>query len=90
MSFFNDDSASFSGNEPSSGQSDITITDSNTIITTSTSSSSSRPDFSTSIPNQPGFKMDSSAYIFKNDLFTKTLLPIDPTKERQILLQCTT
>ena len=89
MSFFNDDSTSFSGNEPSSGQSDITITDSNTIITTSTSSSS-RPDFSTSISNQPGFKMDSSAYIFKNDLFTKTLLPIDPTKERQILLQCTT
>ena len=86
MSFFNDDSASFSGNEPSSGQSDITITGSNTITTTS----SNKPDFSTSIYNQPDFKIDSSAYIFKNGLFTKTLLPIDPTKERQILLQCIT
>jgi hypothetical protein len=88
MSSFDDHSASASNShthlpftEP-----DITITSSN-IITTS---SSSKTDFSTSIYNQPKYTMDSPAYIFKNRLFTKTLLPIDPTKEREVLIQCNT
>ena len=73
-----DESASASGSQfvPPSNQPDIIITSSNTT------SSSSKPDFSTSIYNQPNYKMDSSSYIFKNGLFTKTLLPIDPSKDR--------
>jgi hypothetical protein len=32
----------------------------------------------------------SDIYIFKNNLFTRALLPIDITKQREILIKCTT
>jgi len=44
--------------------------------------------------NKPEFQLEadtsSSIYIFKYGLFTRTLLPIDPQKEREIIVQCTT
>jgi len=43
--------------------------------------------------NKESFILESieleKAYIFKNQLFIRTLLPIDYSKERQMELQCT-
>jgi len=38
------------------------------------------------------FEADSTSnvYIFKYGLFSRTLLPIDNSKEREMILQCTT
>ena len=88
MSFYSDnasDSTSQASNSNSS-QPDITITSSN--------SAERSKDYSTSIYNRPNYKLeansDSPAYIFKNGLFTRTLQPINISKEREILVQCTT
>jgi hypothetical protein len=44
--------------------------------------------------NQPTYQLpsdkDSLIYIFQNNLFTRSLLPIDYNTERKILIQCTT
>jgi len=49
--------------------------------------------FSKSKFNQLSFKLEpdskSTAYIFSAGLFTRTLLPIDLSKEREVLIQCT-
>lgn len=43
--------------------------------------------------NHPDFQLEpdekSTIYIFKNNLFTRELLPIIKDKERQILIKCT-
>jgi len=88
-SFFeSSDEPSASQIQPLSGQSSIVSTSSN--ITTS----APQPDFSASPFNKPDFKLAASStskiYVIKHGLFTRTLLPIDLTKERQIQLQCTT
>lgn len=45
------------------------------------------------IENRPSFQLDppskSKIYIFANKLFTQSLLPIDLTKKRQMLVSCT-
>jgi hypothetical protein len=47
----------------------------------------------TSLYNKEDFKLeldkDSKIYIFKNSLFTRTLLAIKPNTEREMLIQCT-
>jgi len=88
-SFFkSSDEPSASQIQPLSSQSSIVSTSSN--ITTS----APKPDFSASPFNKRDFKLRASSaskiYIIKYSLFTRTLLLIDLTKERQIQLQCTT
>ncbi|KAK0384767.1 hypothetical protein NLU13_7245 [Sarocladium strictum] len=50
-------------------------------------------DYSKSRFNDPKYTLEdpakSKSYIFKEGLFTRALLPIDPTKEREILVSCT-
>ncbi|KAK0672243.1 ribonuclease H-like domain-containing protein, partial [Cercophora samala] len=62
----------------------------NSQSTISTSQTSEKPSAS----NQPDFQLerneDSKIYIFKNNLFTRTLCPIKPGEPRQMTLQCTT
>lgn len=49
--------------------------------------------FKNSKYNRTSFQFKSNetegVYIFKNELFTRTLLPIDYSKEREMELQCT-
>jgi len=55
---------------------------------------SSNNNYKDSIYNNPQYKLesneDSSIYIFKNGLFTRSVLNIDVNKEREILISCTT
>ncbi len=62
--------------------SDLQITSSQNL--TYENSTFNQPDF------QLGSDKTSNIYIFKNGLFTRSLLNIDITKERQILVKCTT
>ena len=43
--------------------------------------------------NKGSYKLEldkkSKAYIFRNKLFKRTLLPLDPSKDREMLLTCT-
>ena len=43
--------------------------------------------------NKESYKLEpdkkSKAYIFRNKLFKRTLLPLDPSKDREMLLTCT-
>jgi hypothetical protein len=43
--------------------------------------------------NSPDFKLgldkESSIYIFRNGLYSRTLLPIDTTKARRMTIECT-
>jgi len=84
----NEASASVSQNELSSGQLPTTINSSNSI----TADLSTR--FSESKYNKPSFKLEAEAesniYVIKNGLFTRTLLPINLAKEREVVIQCTT
>jgi len=54
----------------------------------------STKDYSKSKFNNPSFKLEadssSNIYIFKHGLFTRTLLPIDISKKRQMVIQYTT
>jgi len=55
---------------------------------------SSNNNYKDSIYNNPQYKLesneDSNIYIFKNGLFTRSVLNIDVNKEREILISCTT
>ena len=74
----------------SSSSSDVeSITSNKCIISTTTNSN----QYKNSPYNQPTYQLPSdkeSVYIFQHGLFTRSLQPIDYTKEREILLQCTT
>jgi len=63
--------------------------ESNSIITISNSNNI----YKDSIYNNPQYKLesneDSTIYIFKNGLFSRSLLNIDINKEREILISCT-
>ncbi|KAH8878501.1 hypothetical protein GQ53DRAFT_123307, partial [Thozetella sp. PMI_491] len=60
------------------------------LISQSTSEKTSQ-DFTDSKYNKSNYILsDKNIYIFKNGLFTRTLLPIDLSKEREILVECTT
>jgi hypothetical protein len=88
-SFYSDDSIS-AGNSQAVSNPEPSITSSS--ITTINNPTTT--DFSKSKFNQPDFKLEpdlsSNVYILKNGLFTRTLQPIDNSKEREIILQCTT
>src|SRR6266511_3405931 len=61
--------------------SDITMSNINTITSNI---------FKDSIYNNPNYILDdSNIYIFKNGLFTRSLLNIDYNKEREMLIKCT-
>ena len=55
---------------------------------------SSNNNYKDSIYNNPQYKLesneDSNIYIFKNGLFTRSLLNIDVNKEWKIRMSCTT
>ena len=70
------------------------IEESTPSITTSTNSINTISKVESKLDyNDPNFTLESDseskAYIFKNKLFTRELLPIELDKERQILVKCT-
>ena len=72
----------------SQASSDIEITSNQSLSVNTTTSS----QYKNQPENQPTYQLPSnnSAYIFQHNLFTRSLLPINYNKERQMLVQCTT
>ncbi|KAK0625918.1 hypothetical protein B0T14DRAFT_508766, partial [Immersiella caudata] len=73
-------SSNYETSQPISGQESTVI-----------NSSNSTKDYSISKFNQLSFKLEadssSNIYIFNNGLFTRTLLPINTSQERQMVVQ---
>ncbi|KAI0544688.1 hypothetical protein F4679DRAFT_576687 [Xylaria curta] len=74
----------------------ISSTPENSVISTNNSFNSSNLNnekYKNSKYNQPNFSLekdeDSRAYIFKNKLFTRILLPIDLNKKQEVIIKCT-
>ena len=67
--------------------------DSDISTNINTESDKNTTTYEGSIYNDPNYKLppntESPIYIFKNGLFTRSLLNIDINKEREILVQCT-
>jgi len=78
----------------SSSNSYIDIDSALNISTNINSQNTDIQNIETSKYNYPSYKLqsddESSIYIFKNGLFTRLLLNIDPSKPREMLIQCTT
>jgi hypothetical protein len=63
------------------------------IISSKPSSSSKSTKYIDYKENQAGFTLEppekSTIYVFKHGLYSRTLLPIDPSKKRQMEVRCT-